>query len=146
MVFPVTRRYDSESDTAAATKERLEELRNSMVAATGSMPFQANWDSINQRYPVVATVLNLPDADLQPGQVSLSPKQKTLFVTAIPTITGALDRIIKSINLWGSGETPFLMRSDLESNFAHVYGLTRDDRYYGIEMEQPREVVHSQGG
>ena len=128
--------YQLSNRALIKAKERLEELRNSMVAATGSMPFQANWDSINQRYPVVATVLNLPDAGLQPGQVSLRPKQKALFATAIPTITGALDRIIKSINLWGSGETPFLMRSDLESNFAHVYGLTRDDRYYGIEMEK----------
>jgi hypothetical protein len=76
-------------------KERLEELRNSMIAATGSMPFQANWDAINERYGVVALVLNLPNADLQPGQVSLNPKQKALFATAIPTITGALDRIIK---------------------------------------------------
>ena len=115
--------YQLSNRALIKAKERLEKLRNSMVAATGSMPFQANWDSINQRYLVVANVLNLPDADLQPGQVSLSPKQKALFATAIPTITGALDRIIKSINLWGTGETPFLMRSDLESNFAHVYGL-----------------------
>jgi hypothetical protein len=107
-----------------------------MIAATGPMPFQANWDVIFERYLLVANVLNLPNADLQPGQVNLNPKQKALFATAIPTITGALDRITKSLSLWGTGETPFLMRSDLEPDFAHVYGTSRDDRYYGIELEK----------
>jgi hypothetical protein len=87
--------YQLSNRALIKAKERLEELRNSMIAATGSMPFQANWDAINERYGVVALVLNLPNADLQPGQVSLNPKQKALFATAIPTITGALDRIIK---------------------------------------------------
>jgi hypothetical protein len=36
----------------------------------------------------------------------------------------------------GSGEKPFLMRSDLEPNFAHVHGTDRDDRVYGIEFEK----------
>ncbi len=91
-------------------KERLEQLRNSMIAMTGSMPFQAGWDdSLSERYNIVAVVFNLPNANLQGGQVSLNPKQKALFATAIPTITGALDRINSSINLWGTGETPFLM-------------------------------------
>ena len=107
-----------------------------MIAATGSMPFQANWDVINDRYPLVALVLNLPGADLQPGQVSLNPKTKGDFCDRPPDDHRALDRITKSINLWGTGETPFLMRSDLEPNFAHVYGITRDDRDHGIEMEK----------
>lgn len=78
----------------------------------------------------------MPNANLQPAQVNLNPKQKTLFAPAIPTITGALDRINSSINLWGRGETPFLMRSELEPNYAHVFGLTRDDRDHGIEFEK----------
>jgi hypothetical protein len=108
-----------------------------MIAMNGSMSFQAGWDdSLTERYSIVASVLNLPNANLQPGQLSLNPKQRALFGSAIPTITGALDRINSSINLWGTGETPFLMRSDLEPDFAHVYGTTRDDRYYGIELEK----------
>jgi hypothetical protein len=128
--------YQLSNRALTKAKERLEELRNSMIAATGPMPFQANWDVIFERYLLVANVLNLPNADLQPGQVNLNPKQKALFATAIPTITGALDRITKSLSLWGTGETPFLMRSDLEPDFAHVYGTSRDDRYYGIELEK----------
>jgi len=87
--------YQLSNRALIKAKERLEELRNSMIAATGAMPFQANWDVIFERYLLVANVLNLPNADLQPGQVNLNPKQKALFATAIPTITGALDRIIK---------------------------------------------------
>jgi hypothetical protein len=56
----------------------------------------------NRRRALVANVLNLPNADLQPGQVNLNPKQKALFATAIPTITGAFDRITKSLSLWGT--------------------------------------------
>jgi hypothetical protein len=101
------------------------------------MPFQAAWDdSLTERYNTVAGVLNLPKANLQRGQVSLNPKQKVLFAPAIPTLTGALDRINLSLSLWGSGETPFLMRSDLESDFAYVFGTTRDDRDHGIEFEK----------
>ncbi len=128
--------YQLSNRALIKAKKRLEELRSSMVLATGPMPFQANWDTIKDRYGVVANVLNLPNAELQPGQVSLNSKQKALSATAIPTITGALDRIVKSINLWGTGETPFLMRSDLEPDFAHVYGTSRDDHYYGIELEK----------
>jgi hypothetical protein len=77
-------------------KERLEELRNSMIAATGSMPFQANWDSINERYPVVALVLNLPNANLQPGQVSpLRPRpleDLTLAVDLMKRLRGEKEK------------------------------------------------------
>ena len=97
----------------AKAKLRLEDLRKSMVAAIGPMAFQANWNLIAERYPTVAVVLNLPDAQLQPGQVGVTPKQKSIFGTALPTITGALDRISSSLGLWVNGETPFLMRSDL---------------------------------
>jgi hypothetical protein len=124
------------SQALAKAKERLEELRKSMVAAIGSMAFQANWDVIMERYTAAANVLNLPDANLQPGQVNPTPKQKILFGTALPTITGALDRINSSIGLWGNGETPFLMRSDLEPDYGRVLGITRDDRLHGIELEK----------
>ena len=124
------------SQALVKAKERLEELRKSMVAAIGSMAFQANWDVIMERYTAAANVLNLPDASLQRGQVNPTPKQKILFGTALPTITGALDRINSSISLWGNGETPFLMRSDLEPDYARVFGITRDDRLQGIELEK----------
>jgi hypothetical protein len=124
------------SQALAKAKERLEELRKSMVAAIGSMAFQTNWNVIMERYPLAATVLNLPDANLQQGQVNPTPKQKMLFVTALPTLTGALDHINSSISLWGNGETPFLMRSDLEPDFAYVFGKTRDHRLNGIELEK----------
>jgi len=124
------------SQALAKAKERLEELRKSMVAAIGSMAFQANWDVIMERYTAAANVLNLPDASLQRSQVNPTPKQKILFGTALPTITGALDRINSSISLWGNGETPFLMRSDLEPDYARVFGITRDDRLQGIELEK----------
>jgi len=41
-----------------------------------------------------------------------------------------------SLGLWVNGETPFLMRSDLEPDFARVFGITRDDRLRAIEMEK----------
>jgi hypothetical protein len=124
------------SQALAKAKERLEELRKSLVAAMGSMAFQANWEVIIERYYPVANVLNLPDPKLQYPQVSATPKQKILFGTALPTLTGALDRINSSINLWGNGETPFVMRSDLEPDYARVWGITRDDRLHGIELEK----------
>jgi hypothetical protein len=124
------------SQALAKAKERLEELRKSLVAAMGSMAFQANWEVIIERYYPVANVLNLPDPKLQYPQVNATPKQKILFGTALPTLTGALDRITSSIGLWGNGETPFLMRSDLEPDYARVWGITRDDRLHGIELEK----------
>jgi hypothetical protein len=124
------------SQALAKAKERLEELRKSLVAAMGSMAFQANWEVIIERYYPVANVLNLPDPKLQYPQVNATPKQKILFGTALPTLTGALDRINSSINLWGNGETPFVMRSDLEPDYARVWGITRDDRLHGIELEK----------
>jgi len=125
------------SQALAKAKERLEELRKSMVAAIGSMAFQANWNVIVERYNLIRLALNLPDADLQQGsQVNATPKQKMLFATALPTLTGALDRINSSLSLWSSTETPFLMRSDLEPDYARVFGLTRDDRLQGIELEK----------
>jgi hypothetical protein len=72
--------YQLSNRALIKAKERLEELRNSMVAATGPMPFQANWSVINDRYLLVANVLNLPDPDLQPGQVSLNPKQRRFLL------------------------------------------------------------------
>jgi hypothetical protein len=122
------------SQALAKAKERLEELRKSLVAAMGSLAFQANWLVILERYYTVANVLNLPDPKIESLQVNATPKQKILFGTALPTITGALDRITSSIGLWGNGETAFLMRSDLEPDYARVSGFTRDDRLNGIEL------------
>jgi len=124
------------SQALVKAKERLEELRKSLVAAIGSMAFQANWNVIMERYNLGINVLNLPDPNLQQGQVNATPKQKILFGTALPTLTGALDRITSSIGLWGNGETPFLMRSDLEPDYGRVWGITRDDRLHGIELEK----------
>jgi hypothetical protein len=124
------------SQALVKAKERLEELQKSLVAAIGSNSFQANWNVIIERYYPVANVLNLPDPKLQYPQVNATPKQKILFGTALPTLTGALDRIKSSIGLWGNGETPFLMRSDLEPDYARVWGITRDDRLHGIELEK----------
>jgi hypothetical protein len=120
----------------AKAKERLEELRKSMVAAIGSMSFQANWDVIKEKYPLAANTLKLPEANLQPDQVNLTPKQKTIFATALPTLTGALDRISSSMTLWSSGETPLLMRSDLEPDYAYVFGTGPAFRQNGIELEK----------
>jgi len=124
------------SQALVKAKERLEELRKSLVAAIGSIAFQANWNVIMERYNLGINVLNLPDPNLQQGQVNATPKQKILFGTALPTLTGALDRITSSIGLWGNGETPFLMRSDLEPDYGRVWGITRDDRLHGIELEK----------
>jgi len=136
--------YQLSNRALIKAKERLEQLRNAMIAMNGAMSFQANWDdALTERYNTVSAVMNLSNANLQSGQVSLNPKQKTLFATAIPTITGVLDRINSSLNLWGTGEVPFLMRSDLQPDYAYVFGHTRDDRYFGIELEK---ISFSQSG
>ena len=122
------------SEALVKANERLDELRKAMVAAIGPLPFQANWSVIGGYYVLAATVLNMPEAHLQPGQVNATPKQKEIFKTALPTLTGALDRIQSSIGLWVKGETPLLMRSDLEPDFAYVFGTTRDHRVHGIEL------------
>ena len=136
--------YQLSNRALIKAKERLEQLRNAMIAMNGAMSFQANWDdALTKRYNIVSAVMNLSNANLQSGQVSLNPKQKAFFATAIPTITGVLDRINSSLNLWGTGEVPFLMRSDLQPDYAYVFGHTRDDRYFGIELEK---ISFSQSG
>jgi hypothetical protein len=58
--------YQLSNRALIKAKERLEELRNAMIAATGSMPFQANWDAIFERYLLVANVLNCPIPNCSP--------------------------------------------------------------------------------